>query len=187
MAFIELVPIDKATGSRLEVYQEVERVRGKGRLSNLFKGYGAFPALALANFKRLGVLLGEGALSTKLKEGIMTALAEINHCEYCVSFHATAMLAAGADDQEVQGALAFDPDKLGLNEKERALFDYAMRANGDPHSITQDDIDDLKALGVTDAELVETLETVNTGNGFNLFAGALGITADDFLTYLKDR
>jgi uncharacterized peroxidase-related enzyme len=187
VAYIELVPIEKATGERKELYDDLERVRGKGKVSNLFKGYSAFPALARANFQRLSALLGQGKLSVKLKEAILTALAEINHCEYCVSFHATAMLSAGADDREVQAALKFDPDSLGLSGKERELFNYAMKANGDPHSITKDDIAALRALGATDWELVETIETVNTGNSFNTFAGALNIGTDSFLTYMTNR
>ena len=114
----------------------------------------------------------------------MTALAEINHCTYCVSFHATAMLNAGADDEQVEAALSFDPDKLELSDKERALFEYALKANGDPHAITKQDIDELREHGVTDWELVETIETVNTGNAFNVFAGALNIGTDSFLTYM---
>ena len=183
-AFIDLVPPEKATGELRELYDDLERVRGPGRVSNLFKGYGAFPALAKANFQRLNVLLGNGKLSVKLKEAVLTALAEINHCEYCVSFHATAMLNAGASDDEVKAALKFDPDQVGLNEKERALFNYAMKANGDPHSITPADIAELRELGATDWELVEVIETVNTGNAFNTFAGALNIGTDEFLTYM---
>jgi len=74
---------------------------------------------------------------------------------------------------------------LGLTEKEQALFEYAMKANGDPHAITPEDIAALKALGITDWELVETIETVNTGNSFNVFAGALNIGPDDFLSYMR--
>jgi uncharacterized peroxidase-related enzyme len=186
-AFIELVPVEHATGKQKELYDDLERVRGRGKVSNLFKGYSAFPELGKANFDRLNILLGKGKLSAKLKEGILTALAEINHCEYCVSFHATAMLSAGANDAEVKAALKFDPNGLGLSEKERALFEYAMKANGDPHSITEADIAKLRKLDVTDWELVETIETVNTGNGFNTFAGALNIGTDAFLTYMANR
>ena len=183
-AYIDLVPPETAEGERKELYDDLERVRGKGRVSNLFRGYGAFPALGRANFNRLNILLQEGQLSQKLKEAIMTALAEINHCTYCVSFHATAMLNAGADDDQVEAALAFDPDRLELSDKERALFEYALKANGDPHAITKQDIDELREFGVTDWELVETIETVNTGNSFNVFAGALNIGTDSFLTYM---
>ncbi len=185
--FIDLVPPEQATGARKELYDALERVRGKGRVSNLFKAYAAFPELGKVNFERLNVLLNKGSLTRKFKEGVMTALAEINRCDYCVSFHATAMLAAGASDEEVKAALAMDPEKLGLSAKEQALFDFALRANGDPHSMTRGDIDAVKAAGATDADIVEALETVNTGNAFNLINGALNVGPDDFLDYMRGR
>jgi uncharacterized peroxidase-related enzyme len=186
--FIDLVPLEKATGARKALYEELERIRGKGRVSNLFKAYAAFPELGMANLQRLMALLGKGALSVKFKEAVMTALAEINRCDYCVSFHATAMKNAGASEAEVQAALAFDPKGIGLSAKEAALFEYALMANGDPHGITPEDFVPLRAVGVTDGEIVEALETVNTGNAFNLINGALNVGADDFLGgYLKER
>jgi uncharacterized peroxidase-related enzyme len=186
--FIELVPVEKAQGLRRALYDELERVRGKGRVSNLFKAYSAFPELALANLRRLMALLGEGSLSVKFKEAVMTALAEINRCDYCVSFHATALRNAGASDAEVEAALNFDPQGIGLSAKEQALFEYALKANGDPHGITRQDVEALRAHGITDGEIVETLETVNTGNAFNLINGALNVGADDFLGgYMRER
>jgi uncharacterized peroxidase-related enzyme len=185
--FIELVPPESATGARKELYDELERIRGPGRVSNLFKAYSAFPELGQANLRRLMVLLTKGSLSVKFKEAVMTALAEANKCDYCVSFHATAMRNAGASDDEVKAALEFDPDRLGFTRKEKLLFNYALKANGDPHSISQDDISALREIGVTDQEIIETLETVNTGNSFNIINGALNIGPDDFLTYMKDR
>ena len=187
LPFIELVPPERATGPRKELYDELERVRGPGRVSNLFKAYSAFPELAQANFRRLMVLLTRGSLSVKFKEAVMTALAEANKCDYCVSFHATAMRNAGASDDEVKAALEFDPDRLGFTRKEKLLFNFALKANGDPHSISPDDIFPLREAGVNDQEIVETLETVNTGNSFNMINGALNIGPDDFLTYMKDR
>jgi uncharacterized peroxidase-related enzyme len=185
--FIELVPVAEASGARKALYDELERVRGPGRVSNLFKAYAAFPELGKANFERLMVLLTKGSLSVKFKEALMTALAEANRCDYCVSFHATAMRNAGASDAEVEAALAFDPLRIGLSDKEAALFEYALKANGDPHAIVPEDIAALRRVGVSDAEIVEVLETVNTGNNFNLINGALNIGPDEFLTYQRER
>ena len=185
--FVDLVPIDRATGARKALYDQIERVRGSGRVSNLFKAYAAFPELAQANFQRLMVLLTKGNLSVKFKEAVMTALAEVNKCDYCVSFHATALRNAGASDDEVKAALAFDPDRIGLTDKEKALFDFALKSNGDPHSMLPADIEAVRKAGATDSDLVETLETVNTGNSFNLINGALNVGADDFLNYMTGR
>ena len=186
--FIELVSPEHATGARRALYDELERVRGKGKVSNLFRAYAAFPELGRANFHRLMALLTQGSLSVKFKEAVMTALAEINRCDYCVSFHATAMKNAGASDAEVAAALRFDPQGIGLNTKEAALFEFALKANGDPHGITPEDFLPLRSSGATDGEIVEALETVNTGNAFNLINGALNVGADDFLGgYLAER
>jgi uncharacterized peroxidase-related enzyme len=133
------------------------------------------------------VLLNKGSLTKKFKEGLMTALAEVNRCDYCVSFHATAMLAAGATDAEVKAALSMDPEQLGLSAKEQALFNWALKANGDPHAITREDVEAVRRAGATDADIVEALETVNTGNAFNLINGALNVGPDDFLDYMRGR
>jgi len=186
--YIDLVEMAQAQGLRKVLYDDLERVRGKGQVSNLFKAYSAFPELGIANFERLKVLLGKGVLSVKFKEAVMTALAEVNRCDYCVSFHATSLRNAGASDEEVDAALNFDPQRIGLSPKEQALFEYAIKANGDPHGIKREDIEALRLQSVTDAEIVETLETVNTGNSFNLINGALNVGPDDFLGgYKKER
>ncbi len=181
--YIELTPTEAATGDLKKLYDDLERVRGKGRVSNLFKAYGKFPELGQANFTRLNILLARGRLSAKLKEAVMVALAEINQCLYCVNFHATAMKASGASLEEISAARTFDLNNLGLSTKETALFEFALKANGDPHGVKREDVDAVRALGASDADLVEILETVNTGNSFNLFAGALNVGADDFLHY----
>lgn len=168
--FIDLVPPEQAQGARKALYDELEKVRGRGRVSNLFRAYGAFPELGMANFRRLMVLLTRGSLTVKFKEAVMTALAEINRCDYCVSFHATSLKNAGASEDEVQAAIRFDAKGIGLSLKEQSLFEYALKANGDPHGITPDDIAALREEGVTDQEMIEALETVNTGNAFNLIS-----------------
>ena len=45
--FIDLVPPERAEGERRTLYDELQHVRGPGRVSNLFRAYSAFPALGL--------------------------------------------------------------------------------------------------------------------------------------------
>jgi hypothetical protein len=77
-----LTQIDEAIGDVKELYTDIQRVCGEGKVSNLFKGYTAFPALPAANWQRLEVLLEQRALSRKLKESIMIATTQIDGCEY---------------------------------------------------------------------------------------------------------
>ncbi len=82
MPYIRLVQREAATGELKALYEDIQRVRGEGKVSNLFKGYANFPALARANWERLKVLMTQGTLSRKLKESIMLATAQLNNCEY---------------------------------------------------------------------------------------------------------
>ncbi len=79
---VELTQPDQARGDVKAVFDEIELIRGKGRVSNLFKGYAIFPELLKANWQRMKALMGGGTLSRKLKEGVMVALAELNQCSY---------------------------------------------------------------------------------------------------------
>jgi alkylhydroperoxidase family enzyme len=100
-----------------------------------------------------------------------------------VSFHGTALRAEGWVDEQIQGARDFDPQQAGLSPKEGVLFNFAMKANGDPHSTDKGDVDLLRDHGVTDMEIAELLEIVALGNSFNLFCDTLDIGPDPFLDY----
>lgn len=75
---------------------------------------------------------------------------------------------------------------MDLSPKERRLFDFALKAREDPHTIGDAGVEALRALGTTDQQIVEVLEVMNFGNSINLFCDALQIEADHFLTYPTD-
>lgn len=79
---VKLVEIDQAQGEVKEVFEDIQRIRGEGRVSNLFKGYAISPELLKANWQRMKAIIGGGNLSRKLKESLMIALAELNRCTY---------------------------------------------------------------------------------------------------------
>lgn len=66
---------------------------------------------------------------------------------------------------------------------ERRLFAFTLKAREDPHGVGDEDVAALRALGVTDQQLVEVLEVMNYGNSINLFCDALDVQVDHFLTY----
>jgi alkylhydroperoxidase/carboxymuconolactone decarboxylase family protein YurZ len=79
---VKLMEIDEAKGDVKDVFEDMQRVRGKGRVSNLFKGYAIWPELLRANWQRMKVVMRGGNLSRKVKESVMIAVAELNQCDY---------------------------------------------------------------------------------------------------------
>jgi predicted AlkP superfamily phosphohydrolase/phosphomutase len=82
MARINLVQVDEAEGVVKKVFDEMEKIRGKNKVSNLFKAYAKHPQLLRANWTRMKVIMGGGCLTKKMKETIAVNLAVINKCNY---------------------------------------------------------------------------------------------------------
>jgi len=70
---------------------------------------------------------------------------------------------------------------MGLTLKEKKLVEFAIKADVDPHGITDEEFAELKTVGSTDEEIVEALETMTLCTGINRFADALGIENDGWL------
>lgn len=185
--FLNLPEVSKATGRRKKMYERIEADRGKGNVSSLFQAYGTIPEVGQLVYEKLIALVERGTLSKTFKETIMVALSEINECDTCISFHGTAIKKLGVSDDQVDAIRRLDIRALGFSPKEQALFELAMKANGEAHSVTREDWDHLRRdLGATDEEIMETLETVNTGNAFNLITCATGGGKEEWYTYNMD-
>ncbi len=71
-----------------------------------------------------------------------------------------------------------DVNAAALTPRERALVDYALLLNDRPAAIAEDDIQELRAAGLTDAEILH----VNLVVGYFAFANrltlGLGVTLE---------
>lgn len=182
MEKIKLIQVDEAEGTVKKIYDEMEKVRGKDKVSNLFKAYANHPQIARANWNRMKIIMGGGCLSKKMKETIAVNLAVINECNYWISFHSYALREEGATQDEIEAAQSLNNDHVNLSEKEKRLVEFALKAQKDPHSISEEDMKVLKKQNVTDEEIVEILEAVNLSDGINRFCDALGLSKDPWLT-----
>lgn len=89
----------------------------------------------------------------------------------------------GANEDFIQKVKDFNFEDLGLNEKEKALLEFCLKANVDANGITDEEFQHLKDMGATDQEIVEAIECMTLCSGFNSYADALGIGND---AWLKD-
>ena len=187
MPNVEMPPLDSVEGGRKELYELIQNDRGEGRVSSLFQAYGCYPEIGKLVYEKLITLFETGTLTKEFKETLMVALSEINECDTCISFHGTAMKNLGVAEDAIDDIRKLDIAKVGLSEKEQALFEFAMKTFGEAHSITREDCDELREkYGVTDREFVEVWETINTGNAFNLVTCASGGHKEPWYNYNLD-
>ena len=127
-----------------------------GSAPNLFRLVANSPA-ALEGFLGLSGALAKGALPAATRERIALAVAEINGCGYCLAAHTyIGKNVARLDDGEIAA------NRAGTSNDAKAdvAVRFAAKIAKDRGQVGAEDVDDVKAAGYSDAEIVEIVAHV---------------------------
>jgi uncharacterized peroxidase-related enzyme len=172
MAFIETIPEDAAEGATAEWYA-ADRAED-GYVSNSTKAFGHRPAV-LAAWVQLGGTIG-GAMDPRRYELATVAAARVLRSSYCSLAHGkvlaerflgperTIALATGAVD-------ALDP-------LDAEIVRFATLVATDAASVTASDVERLRALGLSDEEVLDVVLAVAARCFFSTVLDALGVQPD---------
>lgn len=79
------------------------------------------------------------------------------------------------EDDGWVGRIKTDYRQAKLTEADRALCDYATKLTGAPASITRDDVDALRAAGLSDRAIHDATQVIAYFNYINRIADGLGV------------
>jgi uncharacterized peroxidase-related enzyme len=91
-------------------------------------------------------------LSKAERELIVVATSGANRCTYCVVAHG-AILRIRTKDPEIADSVATNPYGVALPPRLRAIVDLALLLATDSASLTEADLDDARAAGLTEDEI----------------------------------
>lgn len=117
-------------------------------------------------------------LSGQERELIALVVSLENRCEACVITHAGAIAAYGMEKRTVDILLA-NWRRAPLSDRERALAEFASDLTLMPGHADESGLDMLRAAGVTEAEILETVQIVAIFNATNRLNSGLGTKIDD--------
>jgi uncharacterized peroxidase-related enzyme len=172
MAFIETIPEDAAEGATAEWYA-ADRAED-GYVSNSTKAFGHRPAV-LAAWVQLGGTIG-GTMDPRRYELATVAAARVLRSSYCSLAHGkvlaerflgperTIALATGAVD-------ALDP-------LDAEIVRFATLVATDAASVTASDVERLRALGLSDEEVLDVVLAVAARCFFSTVLEGLGVEPD---------
>lgn len=124
-----------------------------GFVPNVFLALAHRPAEFRAFFAYHDALMDKSdGLSKAERELIVVATSARNNCLYCVAAHG-AILRIRAKRPLLADQVATNPHKADLSERERHIVAFALRMADDSASVTDADIDDMRAKGFTDDEI----------------------------------
>jgi uncharacterized peroxidase-related enzyme len=137
-----------------------------------------FPAFFTAKLGATKVLWEEGELSMAEIQHIGILVSQANGCSYCTAAFCTILnYGLEADEAEVGGLLT---DGVGAvsDPRLRTMLDYALKVNLDAASVTDEDVQALRDVGLTDLGIVQITHIVSDFGSYNRLNLALDTDYD---------
>lgn len=172
MTFIETVPEGEATGAVAAMYDTDREVFGY--LPNFTRGFSARPDVYAA-WRRLNGAV-KANMDLRRYELATVAAAGRLKSRYCSRAHGKVVLDNGflAADQ----LTTLVEDGIAPDAADQAIVDLAAKVATDATSVTQEDVDRLRAHGLTDAEITDVVLAAAVRSFFSKALDGLGMEPD---------
>jgi len=172
MARVALLDPDQATGRVKEVF---ERVKSYYRMvPGLQKALAYLPETTDALWTLSLTTAREGSIREELKRVFFAVTAYEVECEYCTAAHMIALLGKRWSREECVEVIEGKPSRR-LSDKENAAVNFARVVGRRPAAVTDEMVDELRAIGWTDAEIVEIVASVALMRYTTTVASALDV------------
>lgn len=137
-----------------------------------------FPAYMKAKLQSTAVLWEDGELSMHEIQHVGIAVSTANGCDYCTGAFCT-ILDYGLDaDTEYVREFAERGTAVVEDDRLEAIVEYAVLVNEDPHAVTDEDVEALRAVGLGDMGIVQLTHLVSDFASYNRLNTALDTDYD---------
>ena len=174
MPFIDTVPLDTATGATAELYRQ--DLEAGGFVANHTRALSLRPDAVLA-FRQLNRAIKKN-MSPRRYELVTLAAARALRSSYCMITHGSALRRLEGWNADALAEVARAPEQAGLDAAELAVMAFAEKLSTDATSMTQDDVDGLRSLGLSDEEVLDVAMTASLRNFYSRLLDAVGAQAD---------
>ena len=186
MSWITEIDAENAAGKLAAIYAELIEKRGK--VSNILKVHSLNPA-AMGNHLDLYMTLmfGKSGLSRTEREAIAVVVSAANDCAYCVGHHVEA-LRRYIKDEETLELLASADGLETLEPRLSNIVRHADKLTSAPSAMTEVDLGELRAVGLSDGDILDLTLIVSYFNFVNRIALGLGVasSSDELSGYSDD-
>ena len=186
MSWINEIEVSDADGKLAEMYAELIKKRGK--VSNILKVQSLNPGAMEGHLDLyMTLMFGKSGLSRLEREAIAVVVSAANDCAYCVNHHAEALRRYIKDDETLDLLSTAD----GLETLEPRLSNivrHAEKLTSAPGAMTESDLGELRAVDLSDKDILDLTLIVSYFNFVNRIAVGLGVdfSADEMSGYSDD-
>jgi uncharacterized peroxidase-related enzyme len=171
--FITQVSEDAAEGAVAEYY-ETQR-KAWGFLPNYAAAFATRPDIAQA-WNALNVAV-RGGMDRRRFEIATIAAARARRSTYCAAAH-SAFLRDVCGDVSAMESIAEHPNGAALDPVDRAVYEFAGKVATDAASVEQADVDRLREVGLSDADVADVVFAAAARSFFTAVLDGLGAQLD---------
>ncbi len=171
--FIEAVGENAATGPVAAYYQQQREAWGF--LPNYAGVFSHRPAVGEA-WNTLNGTIRQG-MDRRRFELATIAAARTLRSTYCTAAHSKFLRDACSDEPTLH-LIAQAPDGEALPPRDRAIYQFAAKVAADAASVEQSDVDRLREVGLSDAEIADVVFAVAARSFFTRVLDGLGAQLD---------
>jgi len=157
MSRVPLQDPETATGRTKEVFDRVTSYYGM--VPKLQQAMAPLPEITNTVWDLSTATMREGSLTQELKRAIFVVTAAAGECDYCVAAHMLALFRKGWTVDDCADAVRGE-QSTHLTDAENALLEFARVVADRPAAVTDEMVDDLRARGWSDDQIVEATITV---------------------------
>lgn len=173
--WIEVIGPERAEGPLREVYEKT--LKGRGALAEVHKIHSLHPESLTAHMNLyMTLMFGRSPLHRRERELIGVAVSRSNGCAYCVAHHSDAL--ARYEKDAVKIAAVQGGDWGALKGRDGALCIYAEKLTKSPAAVREEDVAALRAVGLSDAEILDTAQIAAYFNFVNRLVLGLGVALE---------
>lgn len=175
---LEMVEEAEAEGAVEDLYKDIRQGMQTPFVPNLFKataGNGN-ENLLRGTWEAMSNIYLKNSLPMSLKAMILYSIALSSDCAYCSSVHQVTCRTLGVDEKTLE---MLTNDLSGLEPRRlQAIINFAVKVASEPTSLTEEDYDNVRDMGVGDDEITEIIGLAAFGKYLDILADAFKIDVD---------
>ena len=171
--FITPVPESESTDDLAEYYRKQRSAWGF--LPNYAGAFSTRPDVAQA-WNLLNSTIRDG-MDRRRFELATIAAARALRSTYCTAAHSKFLRDVCGDEESLQ-SIAADPSGAGLAAQDRAVYEFATKVATDAAAVVQSDIDRLREVGLSDADIADVVYAASARSFFTRVLDGLGAQLD---------
>ncbi len=154
MGLIQPVDPQKAEGNIKEAFEFFQQTIGT--IPTPMALFSASPGIFNIQLQSLNYFMKHPTLSFALLSTIRYLVSKEYNYQFCTHFNREFLKKQGLSDEDIE-TLTQDPENAPLEDKDRAMLAFVVKAVKNPETMTQADMDKLHDMGWTDSEALDAM------------------------------